>query len=258
MGNLGKVLSDKHVIVTGAGKGIGAAIVDTLAAEGAKVTLMGRSLAPLQEKVLQLPQAQAITVDVTQSDRIKAAFQQARAAFGHIDILINNAGQASTSPAHKIDDDHWDQMIAVNLSSVFYCCREALADMLESGGGRIINIASTAALKGYGYVAAYCAAKHGTLGLTRSLALETATKNITVNAVCPGYTETELVQNSIKTIMEKTGRSEAEARAELTQSNPQGRLVQPEDVANAVLWLCSPGSEAVTGQAIAVAGGEVM
>jgi len=252
------VLSDKHVIVTGAGKGIGAAIVDALAAEGAKVTLMGRTLAPLQEKAAKLPQAQAISVDVTQSDRVKAAFQQARVAFGPIDILVNNAGQAHTSPAHKIDDDHWHQMIAVNLSSVFYCCREALADMRQSGGGRIINIASTAALKGYGYVAAYCAAKHGTLGLTRSLALETATKNITVNAVCPGYTETELVQNSINTIMEKTGRNESEARSELTQGNPQGRLVQPEEVANAVLWLCSPGAEAVTGQAIAVAGGEVM
>lgn len=256
------VLSDKHVIVTGAGKGIGAAIVDVLAAEGAKITLMGRSLEPLQEKAAQLShsrgQALAISVDVTQSDRIKEAFQQARETFGPIDILINNAGQAYTSPVHKMDDEHWDQMIAVNLNSVFYCCREALVDMRKNGGGRIVNIASTAALKGYGYVSAYCAAKHGTLGLTRSLALETATKNITVNAVCPGYTETELVQNSLQTIMEKTGRTEEEARAELTQSNPQGRLVQPEEVANAVLWLCSPGAGAVTGQAIAVAGGEVM
>lgn len=252
------ILSDKHVIVTGAGKGIGAAIVDILAAEGAKITLMGRKLAPLQQKADKLAHAQAISVDVTQSDRVKAAFQQAREAFGPVDILINNAGQASTSPIHKMDDELWHQMIAVNLNSVFYCCREALGDMRQSGGGRIINIASTAALKGYGYVSAYCAAKHGALGLTRSMALETATKNITVNAVCPGYTETELVKNSLQTIMEKTGRTEEEARAELTQSNPQGRLVQPKEVANAVLWLCSPGAEAVTGQAITVAGGEVM
>ena len=253
-----KTLNGKHAIVTGAGKGIGAAIVDALAARGAKVTLMGRSLEPLQAKADSLPQAQAISVDVTDSERVKAAFQEAREAFGAIDILVNNAGQAHTSPAHKMDDDHWQRMIAVNLDSVSTAVARRWPICASRGSGRIVNIASTAALKGYGYVSAYCAAKHGTLGLTRSLALENATSGITVNAVCPGYTETELVRNSIKTIMEKTGRSETEARAELTQSNPQGRLVQPEEVANAVLWLCSPGAESVTGQAITVAGGEVM
>lgn len=251
-------LLDKHVIVTGAGKGIGAAIVDALTAAGAKTTLMGRNLAPLQEKAERLLQAQAISVDVTDSTAVKQAFAQARETFGPIDILVNNAGQAFTAPSHKMADDSWHQMIAVNLDSVFYCSREALADMRRRKTGRIVNIASTAALKGYGYVSAYCAAKHGTLGLTRAMALENATQGITINAVCPGYTETELVKNSIETIMEKTGRSEAEAREELTRSNPQGRLVQPEEVANAVLWLCSPGAESITGQAIAVAGGEVM
>lgn len=256
------VLSGKHAIVSGAGKGIGAAIVDALVTEGAKVSLMGRSLGPLQDKVEQLSKlgisAQAICVDVTQSELVKAGFQQARETFGPIDILVNNAGQALTALAHMVDDDQWHQMMAVNLNGVFYCCREALSDMRKAGSGRIINIASTAALKGYAYVAAYCAAKHGTLGLTRSLALENAMKHITVNAVCPGYTETELVETAIETIMEKTGRSAEEARAQLTQGNPQQRLVQPEEVANAVLWLCVPGSESVTGQAITVAGGEVM
>ncbi len=251
-------LSDKHVVVTGAGKGIGAAIVDALAAEGAKVSLMGRTLAPLQAKASQLPSAQAIQLDVTDSGGVKKAFQSARDNFGPIDILINNAGQAHTSPLQSMSDELWHDMISVNLSSVFFCCREALSDMRKTGEGRIVNIASTAALKGYGYVSAYCAAKHGTLGLTRSLALETATKNITVNAVCPGYTETALIQKSIETIVEKTGRSAEEAMQTLTASNPQGRLVQPAEVANAVLWLCSPGAEAVTGQSITVAGGEVM
>jgi NAD(P)-dependent dehydrogenase (short-subunit alcohol dehydrogenase family) len=251
-------LKNKHIVVTGAGRGIGAAIVDALSAEGAKISLMGRSLEPLQAKAAKLAEAQAISVDVTDSGAIAHAFEQAREGFGPIDILVNNAGQAHTAPAHKMDDDLWRRMMAVNLDSVFYCSREALKDMQPRNSGKIINIASTAALKGYGYVSAYVAAKHGTLGLTRSMALENAAKGITINAVCPGYTETDIVKDSIATIMEKTGRTEEEARAELTASNPQGRLVQPEEVANAVLWLCQPGSESVTGQAIAVAGGEVM
>ena len=253
-----RVLSDKHVVVTGASQGIGAAIATALAAQGAKLTLIARRLPPLQEKAAQLPRAQAISADVSQSGSVTEAFQQARQSFGPVEILVNNAGQAHTSPTHSMNDDDWHQMIAVNLDSLFYCCREALADMHRGRGGRIVNIASTAALKGYSYVAAYCAAKHGALGLTRALALENVTKNITVNAVCPGYTDTELIQNSIKTIMEKTGRDVTEARAEFTRSNPQGRLIDPEEVADTVVWLCSPGAGSITGQAIAVAGGEVM
>lgn len=251
-------LSGLHVVVTGASKGIGAAIVDALAAENANITLMGRNMGDLQIKAKQHQNTQCVSVDVGNGEAVGQAFTQAREGFGPVDILVNNAGAAATAPFHKMDAATWDKMIGVNLNSVFYCCSEAIADMRPVKSGKIINIASTAAVKGYGYVSAYVAAKHGVLGLTRSLALETATHGITVNAVCPGYTETELVKNSIQTIMEKTGRSEAEARVELAKSNPQGRLIQPEEVANTVLWLCKPGSESITGQAIAVAGGEVM
>lgn len=249
-------LADKHVVVTGASKGIGAAIVDALASQGAKITLMGRNLADLETKAAQYPNTQCVSVDVADGAAVVAAFGKARQGFGLIDILVNNAGAAATAPFHKMDAATWHQMIAVNLSSVFFCCQQAIDDMRPRKSGKIINIASTAALKGYGYVSAYVAAKHGVLGLTRSLALETANHGITVNAVCPGYTETELVKNSIKTIMDKTGRTEDEARAELAKSNPQGRLVQPEEVASTVLWLC--GAASVTGQAIAVDGGETM
>ncbi|MCV6620408.1 MAG: SDR family oxidoreductase [Cellvibrionaceae bacterium] len=251
-------LKDKHVVVTGASKGIGAAIVDALAAEGAKITLMGRSLAGLEQKAKGLALAQCVAVDVMDPEAVSAGFAKAREGFGAIDVLINNAGQAATAPFHKMDHETWRQMMGVNLDSVFFCCQEAIADMRPAKAGRIINIASTAALKGYGYVSAYVAAKHGVLGLTRALALETAQHGITVNAVCPGYTETELVRDSIRTIMDKTGRSEDEARAELAKSNPQGRLIQPEEVADTVLWLCQASSASITGQAIAVAGGEVM
>ncbi|MBB6521434.1 SDR family NAD(P)-dependent oxidoreductase [Pseudoteredinibacter isoporae] len=251
-------LDNKHIVVTGASKGIGAAIVDALAAQGARISLMGRSLAGLEAKAEGLPKAQCIAVDVMDPDAVCEGFAKAREGFGPIDVLVNNAGQAATAPFHKMDKATWRQMMGVNLDSVFFCCQEAMADMRPAKSGRIINIASTAALKGYGYVSAYVAAKHGVLGLTRALAMETAQHGITVNAVCPGYTETELVRDSIQTIMDKTGRSEEDARAELAKSNPQGRLIQPEEVANTVLWLCQDGSDSITGQAIAVAGGEVM
>ena len=251
-------LAEQHIVVTGASQGIGAAIVDALAAQGAKLSLMARRLPPLEDKASQLHKAQAISVDVTQSDAVAQAFQQARQGFGAVDILVNCAGQVYTTPTHRMQDDDWHRMIAVNLDALFYCCREALADMRSTGRGRIVNIASTAALKGYNYVAAYTAAKHGALGLTRALALEYATQKITVNAVCPGYTDTEMMQTAMQTLMEKTGRDTHAARVAFTQSNPQGRLIEPAEVAATVLWLCSPEAGSITGQAIAVAGGEVM
>ncbi|MDM3870480.1 SDR family oxidoreductase [Porticoccus sp. W117] len=256
-------LQNKHAIVTGAGRGIGAAIASTLHRQGYKVTLMGRTESHLNERVAELNgklgnNSQAVAVDVTNSDAVITAFEKAKAAFGPVDILVNNAGAAEARPYLKTSHDDWHNCLAVNLNGVHYCTRAALPDMVEQGAGRIINIASTAAQKGYAYVAAYTAAKHGVLGLTRALALEFATKGITVNAICPGYTETDIVKDAIKNIMGKTGRSETEARAELTKTNPQGRLIQPQEVADTVLWLCGEQAASITGQGISVAGGEVM
>ena len=171
---------------------------------------------------------------------------------------MNNAGQARSAPFLKTDAALWRSMMQVNLNGAFYCAQAALPGMLDASWGRIVNIASTAGLVGYSYVTAYCAAKHGVIGFTRALALEVATKGITVNSICPGFTETDMLKETLHNIVSKTGRTETEARAELAARNPQKRMVQPEEVANAVLWLCLPGSEAITGQAIAVAGGEVM
>ena len=191
-------------------------------------------------------------------EAVSAGFERAQSTFGPVQILVNNAGVARSAPFHKTDSALWQAMLAVNLTGTYLCCRAALPGMLEAGFGRIVNVASTAGLTGYAYVTAYCAAKHGVIGLTRALALETARSAVTVNAVCPGYTDTDMVHQAVANIVAKTGKSEEQARAALTERNPQQRLVRPEEVANAVLWLCLPGSEAVTGQSISVSGGEVM
>jgi NAD(P)-dependent dehydrogenase (short-subunit alcohol dehydrogenase family) len=191
---------------------------------------------------------------VSDAASVAAAFARAGAA----DILVNNAGQAASAPILRTDGEMWQRMLDVNLTGAYHCIQAALPGMLDGGWGRIVNVASTAGLTGYRYVAAYCAAKHGLVGLTRALALELATKGITVNAVCPGYTETGIVQDAVANIVRKTGRSEQQARAELAAGNPQGRLVQPDEVAHAVAMLCMPAAAAMNGQAIAVAGGEVM
>jgi NAD(P)-dependent dehydrogenase (short-subunit alcohol dehydrogenase family) len=254
-------LQGLHAVVTGGGSGIGAAVAEALARDGARLTLLGRRREPLEQQAQRLArwsEAQALCADVAAADSVAAAFAAAQQRHGPVDILINNAGQAESAPFAKTDPALWQRMLDVNLTGTFLCTRAALPGMMARGRGRIVNVASTAALVGYPYVAAYCAAKHGVLGLTRALALELAQKGITVNAVCPGYTETEIVAAAVDHISAKTGRSRAEARAELDRRNPQGRLVQPGEVANAVLWLCRPGAEAVTGQAISVSGGEVM
>jgi NAD(P)-dependent dehydrogenase (short-subunit alcohol dehydrogenase family) len=259
----GTPLLGQHALVTGATRGIGAAIAETLGRLGADLTLIGRNRDGLDERAGEISGASAVkvhveTADVSDAGIVSAAFTTAAAANGPVSILVNNAGSGASAPFHKMDQELWDFMIGVNLTGTFVCTQAALGGMLDAGYGRIINVASTAGLTGYGYVSAYCAAKHGVVGLTRSLALETATKGITVNAVCPGYTETDLVRDTIDNIVAKTGRTEEDARAELASSNPQGRLVQPWEVAETVAWLALPASAAITGQAIPVAGGEVM
>ena len=251
-------LAGRHALVTGGGRGIGAAIARALTAAGAAVTVLGRDVGALEATVAAGHAAGLVQADVTERASVAAAVEAAAAARGVIAILVNNAGAADSAPFAKIARAGWDRMLAVNLTSVFEVTQVLLPDMLGLGWGRVVNVASTAGLKGYPYVAGYVAAKHGVVGLTRALALETATTGVTVNAVCPGYTETELLTRSFAEIQAKTGKGEAEIRARFTAGNPQGRLVQPEEVAAVVRFLCGSGSDAMTGQAIAVAGGEVM
>ncbi|WP_374568839.1 SDR family NAD(P)-dependent oxidoreductase [Ideonella sp.] len=244
----------KHAFITGASRGIGAAIARALAQDGWTLTLTGREAPAALAAELG---AFAVAMDQTDAGSVAAAFEAARAAQGPLVALVNNAGAVETAPFAKTSPAQWQRMLDVNLTGPFLCCQAALPDLKAAGAeGRIVNIASTAALKGYAYVSAYVAAKHGLLGLTRTLALELAKDGVTVNAVCPGYTETDIVRDGIAKVVAKTGRSEAEARAGFTQANPQGRLVQPDEVAATVRWLCSAGAGAVNGQAIAVCGGE--
>jgi NAD(P)-dependent dehydrogenase (short-subunit alcohol dehydrogenase family) len=253
-------LTDKHAVVTGGGSGIGAACAQTLANAGARITLMGRDpkrLEAQRDKMHGQADVACVDVDVTDEAAVAEAFAHAAEIHGAVDLLINNAGHAQAAPFTQTDAALWQRMLDVNLTGVFLCTRAALPSMLERGFGRVVNVASTAGQIGYAYVAAYCAAKHGVIGLTRALAAEVATKGVTVNAVCPGYTETELLRASLQQIMAKTSRSEQDAREALVRGNPQRRFVQPEEVANAVLWLCAPGSASMNGQSISVSGGEV-
>jgi len=257
-------LRGRHALVSGAGSGIGEAIAIELAQRGATVTLLGRNVDALKRVTQALNDNGNVSdhgwvqADVANPQALQVAVEAAVAARGNIAILVNNAGVALSAPMTKTTSDQWQTMLDVNLGGTFHCIQAVLPGMQAAKWGRIVNVSSTAGLRGYAYVAAYCAAKHGVIGLTRALALEVARQGITVNAVCPGYTDTPLLDAAVENIVQKTGRSPEQAKTTLASNNPQGRLVTPQEVANAVAWLCLAGSESINGQSIAVAGGEVM
>jgi NAD(P)-dependent dehydrogenase (short-subunit alcohol dehydrogenase family) len=250
-------LAGRHALITGGGTGIGAAIARALAGAGASISIIGRRRAPLDEVAAGLENAVAIAADVTRENDCKAMTSAARRIHGPIDIVIANAGMADSAPIAKIDLAHWQRTINVNLTGAFLTVKSALADITRKNSvtaGRIVFIASTAGLKGYPYVAAYCAAKHGVVGLARALSVELAPTGVTVNAICPGYADTPLLANAAAKIAAKTGRPAEEVRSAFARENDKGRLISPEEVAQKVLWLCLPGADAINGQAISISG----
>lgn len=249
-------IASKHALVTGGGSGVGRAIALALAGAGIDVTICGRRQAELAKVAGESDRIFGIAADVTNEAAMASLYETAEAARGPIDIVVANAGMAGSVAAHKTTLADWQRTLDVNLTGAFLTVKPALAGMAARKAGRIVFIASTAGLKGYAYVAPYVAAKHGVVGLMRALAAETAKSGVTVNAVCPGFVETEMLEESIQRIIEKTGRSVEQARSSLASTNPQGRFIQPQEIAAAVLWLCGDDAASITGQAISISGGE--
>ena len=250
------MIAGKHALVTGGGSGIGREIAHALAHAGATVTICGRREEALQATARESDRLHAIVCDVTSEAAVAALYAEAGKARGPFDIVVANVGMSGSSPAHRTSLADWQHTLNTNLTGSFLTVKPALSGMISAESGRIVFIASTAGLKGYAYVAPYVAAKHGVIGLMRALATEMAKTGVTVNAVCPGFVETEMLLESVQRIVDKTGRTVDQARASLTATNPQGRLIQPEEVAATVLWLCSDEASSVTGQAISLSGGE--
>jgi 3-hydroxybutyrate dehydrogenase len=246
-------LAGRHALVTGGGTGIGAAAARQLAAAGARLSLLGRRLEPLQSAGAH--GATAIQCDVTDPARVEAAFDEARGVNGPIDLLIVNAGIAESAPFHKMSRESWDRIIATNLTAGFSCAQAAIGDLLKSDSGRLVFVASVASLRGVPYASHYAASKHGLLGLMRSLAAEYAKTSLTVNAVCPGYVDTPMTDQSVARVSQITGRSEGDARSAITNMNASGRLVDPEAIGNVIAMLCLPLSRDINGAAITIDGG---
>jgi NAD(P)-dependent dehydrogenase (short-subunit alcohol dehydrogenase family) len=247
----------KHVFITGGGTGIGLATARALAPTGARFTLVGRDGARVQGAAAEFEHAHGVACDVADEASVEAAFAQARDRYGAIDMLINNAGITPSAPLHKTTLAFWNEVLAINLTGAFLCARAALPDMYDAKWGRVVNVASIAGLMGSAYIAAYCASKHGMIGMTRALAKEAAKYNVTANAICPGYVETDIVTRAAENIAAKTKLSDDEARASLYAGNPQGRLISADEVASAIAWLCSDGAAATNGAAIPMSGGEI-
>ena len=251
-------LEGKHALITGGGHGIGGASAEALEAHGAKLTLTGRNMEKLEQMAASLPGAEARELDVTDENAVKRVFAEASASLGPVDILVNNSGIADTAPFLRTSSDMMRRLMEVNLIGTHTSTQQVLPAMIDAGWGRIVNISSLAGLSGQPYITAYCASKHAVIGLTRTLALEVVKKGITVNAVCPAYVETGMVDRGVENIQKITGMSVDEARAELAKKSPQDRIIMPSEVGATVAWLCLPGSESITGQSIAMAGGAWM
>ena len=251
---MGRELEGRHALITGGGTGIGAAAAEHLHAAGARVSLLGRRMEPLLA-VAERIGGNAIGCDVTAADQIEKAFDEARTLNGPIDLLIVNAGIAESAPFHKMTRESWDRIISVNLTAAFECSRAAIGDLLKSDNGRLVFVASVASLRGVPYAAHYAASKHGLLGLMRSLAAEYAKTSLTVNAVCPGYVDTPMTDQSIARVSQITGRSEQDSRSAITNMNASGRLVDPEAIGNVIAMLCLPLSRDINGAAITIDGG---